>query len=168
MLDVGQAPAAIRAAVLALKAADRDLRNQIARATREVMSPVWQRTIAEHSTWRMDDLVLGKGARIKAGNPPAAIAATSRRKLSGGLQPSTQWQAIEFGLPANHKRTYNRRSKNGGTHKVTRHTGRQLPTKTPKGRVVYPAVKAIAPRMASLWVQLIVRTYHEAAEEATR
>lgn len=38
------------------------------------------------------------------------------------------------------------------------------PRREPKGRVVYPAFADIAPRMVSLWVQIVVKSYHDAAE----
>lgn len=167
MLDVGRAPAAIRAAVLALKAADRTLRTDINRATRETMNPVWRGLIEGNATNRRDSAILAKGAKIKAGNPPAGQAATSRRPLRGGLSPVDHWQALEFGADREKTSTYTRKSKNGGTHQVTRHASRQLPPRIRSGRVVYPAVADIGPRLASLWVQIIVRKYHDAAEEAS-
>lgn len=166
MLDVGHAPAAIRAAVLALKAADRGLRSDINKATRVVMSPVWKELITRRSRTRRDRAVLAKGVRIKAGNPPAGIAANSSRALRGGLVPGQQWQVFEFGADPGRVTTYDRKSRNGGTHKVTRHTTRQLPGVSRTGHVVYPSLKAFVPRLVSLWVQTIVRTYHDAAEEA--
>lgn len=167
MLDVGRAPAAIRAAVLALKAADRGLRSEINKATRTTMTPVWKDLINTRARTRQSKKVLNAGVRIKAGNPPAGVAASSKRKLRGGLVPADSWQAIEFGAPPDKVTTYDRRSPSGGTHKVTRHTTRQLPARAPKGHVVYPAVKAFVPRLVSLWVQTIVRTYYDAAEEAS-
>lgn len=170
MLDVGRAPDAIRAAVLALKAADRGLRSDINKATRTTMSPVWKDLITSRARTTRDKKVLANGLRIKAGSPPAGIAASSKRKLSGGLVPAEAWQPFEFGADPNKVTTYTRRSPNGGTHKVTRHTTKQLPSRMGrgmKGNVVYPAVKQFVPRLVSLWVQTIVRTYYEAAEEAS-
>lgn len=170
MLDVGHAPAAIRAAVLALKAADRGLRSEINKATRTTMSPVWKDLINTRSRTTLSKKVLNTGVRIKAGNPPAGVAASSKRKLSGGLVPADSWHVVEFGADPNKVTTYTRRSPTGGTHKVTRHTTRQLPSRVGrgmKGNVVYPAVKQFVPRMVSLWVQTIVRTYYDAAEEAS-
>lgn len=165
MLDVGDAPREIRAAALALRGADRNLRSDINKATREVMSPVWKALVQARADRRRDQKVLATGARIKAGNPPAAVAATSRRRLRGGLVPGEQWAALEFGANRDKTTTYTRRSKTGGTHQVTRHAARQLPPRRRTGHVIYPAVKEIAPRMVSLWVQTIVRKYYEAAEK---
>lgn len=132
------------------------------------MSPVWKDLINTRSRTRQTKAVINKGVRIKAGNPPAGVAAGSSRALRGGLKPAVQWPIFEFGTnDANRVTTYDRRSKNGGTHKVTRHTTRQLPARARGGHVVYPTLRQFIPRLVSLWVQTIVRTYHEAAEEAS-
>lgn len=165
MLDVGDAPREVRAAVLALRRADRDLRSKINRATRETLSPVWRGLVQNNAYRRRDGAILAKGARIKAGNPPAGIAASSRRPLSGGLVPGDQWAPFEFGGDRSKVTTYTRLSPRGRSHQVRRHTARQLPPRSRQGHVVYPAVAEIAPRAASLWVQLIVRAYLDAAEE---
>lgn len=158
---------ALRAAVLGMKLARREIKNDINRATRATMNPVWRDEVGYRVGSKMDRRVLAQGARILAGNPPVAVAATSKRALSGGLVPAVQYAAVEFGADPNQVTTYTRRSPNGGTHKVTRHTTRGLPRRSPKGRVVYPAVKDLGPRLASLWVSIIVRKFNDALEKGT-
>ena len=154
----------LRAAVLAVRTARREVRNDIARATRQTMNPVWRDLVASRARTALDRRVLDTGVRVAAGNPPALVAAGSRRRLPGGLTPAEDWQPVEFGADPDTVTTYTRRSPSGGTHQVRRHTTRQLPARRPKGRVVYPAVAQIAPRLASLWVQLIVRKFSDAVE----
>jgi hypothetical protein len=154
---------ALRAAALALRAADRDLRNDINRATRATLGPVWTGELARRSRTRMDTLVLARGARIAPGNPPVAIAANSGRKLRGGLIPRESWAGFELGARQDRKTTYTR-STPSGTTTVRRHTTRQLPPVERKGRVVWASLRGVAPRAVSLWVQIIVRKYNEAAE----
>jgi len=156
----------LQAAVFAMKAADRELKSDINKATRATMSPVWKSLVELHATYRRDTAVIAKGARINAGNPPTAVAAKSNRALRGGLIPSESWQAIEFGGNRNKGSTYTRTSPKGKRHRVTRHTARGLPPRYRNGRVAYQAVGDIGPRLASLWVQLIIRKYAEAAEKA--
>lgn len=164
MLKVGD-HRALQATVLAFKALERGLQKDIRKATVNTMNPVWRGEIAERATSPMDQLVIAKGARIAGGNPPTAIAATSKRRRSGGMTPATDWPWFEFG-PSNRNKitTYRRRSRNGGTHSVTRHTARQLPSRNARGRVAFPAVAKLAPRLASLFAQIVVRRVHEAAE----
>lgn len=161
MLSIGRAPAELRAVVLLFKAAPREIRNAINRDTRTVMNPVWRSLVASKARSRFDSQMLARGARIKAGNPPAAVAATSKRAVSGGLVPAEKWHAAEFGADRSKVETYTRKSPNGGTHKVTRHTARQLPARVKRGRVVYAAVAEIAPRAVSLWAHIIVRRIND-------
>lgn len=151
------------AAVLAFKAADRDLKNRLNRATRETMNPVWRSMVELNATTRMETRVIARGARILAGNPPTAVAATSSRPLSGGLVPGDQWAPVEFGA-APRKRTYQRRSPKGRTNSVTRTINTGFRGRRTSGYVAMEAFREIGPRMVSLWVQLIVKTYHDAAE----
>lgn len=155
----------LQAVVLAMKAMDRGLARDLRRDTVRVMNPVWKSLVELNAASRMDSLVVAKGARIKSGNPPTAIAASSSRALSGGLVPVQSWPPFEFGSNGNRTTTYTRRNrKAGGTHRVTRNTTRQLPRRAPKGRVAHPAFAEIGPRLASLMVQTVVRRVHEAAE----
>lgn len=169
MLRVGD-DRTLAASVLAFKAASRDLRRDINAATRETMNPVWRSLVTGNlsGTDAMTSKMLNNGVRIAAGNPPIAKAAQSTRKVGtgGSLTPREDYGAWEFGVPnRNQSSTYERRNrKTGGRHKVARRTMRGLPRRHTEGRVVYPAFAEIAPRMVSLWVQLIVRKYHEAAE----
>lgn len=155
----------LRAAASAVKVARRDIVNDIARATRETMNPVWRDAVARRARTSVDTAVLAKGARIVAGNPPSMVAATSKRKLPGGLVPAEDWQALEFGADRDKVTTYTRRGHGGSTHQVTRHTARQLPARAPKGRVVYQAVREMGPRLAALWVSIVVRKFAEAFEK---
>lgn len=154
----------LRAVVLAFKALDRTLKRDINAQTRAVLGPVWQQEVAARLRTPMDSLVLGAGVRVKAGNPPVVQAATSRKAIGGRLRPANDWQGWEFGSEGYRRTTYDRRSKNGGTHTVTRNTMTQMPPRYRTGRVAYPALAATAPRMAALWVQTVVRAVHLAAE----
>lgn len=153
----------LRAAVLALKAADRDLRRDIYARIRETMNPVWRGAVAENLTNHMQALTIAKGVRIAAGNPPRLMAATSKRRLKGnggGLIPDQHWAGFEYGGNREAYSTYKRRNPGGtGTHTVTRRTQRHLPPRRRSGYVLGPAVAEVAPRLASLFVQSVVRTY---------
>lgn len=157
----------LRALVLAFKAADRDIRNSINRQTRATMSPVWKSLVELHATTRLDAAVIAKGAKITAGNPPVAVAASSTRKLKGGLSPAERWQSVEFGVVDRQKvTTYRSTSRRGRAYTARRHASRQLPTRHEKGRVAYQAFADIAPRLAALWAQIVVKTYMDAADKA--
>ncbi len=159
----------LKASVLAMKAADRDLKRAINTATRETMNPVWRSLVTANlaGTRAPTSAVLDKGVRIAAGNPPVAKAAQSTRNVGRGgpLVPAKHYAAFEFGAGnRNAYSRYKRKGRKGGSHDVARRTMRGLPPRNRTGWVVYPAFAEIAPRMVSLWVQIIVKKYHDAAE----
>lgn len=155
----------LRAAALAMKAMPPKLRSDINKFTRQTMAGPWKELVESKQLTTQDKKIYA-GARIKAGNPPTATAANSKRKLSGGLVPSENWKGFEFGTDDREQTiTYTRKNRrNAGTHRVTRRGYRQLPSRNPRGRVVYPAFAELAPRMVSGWVQIIVRKTYEQFE----
>lgn len=155
----------LQAVILAMKRLGRDLKKDINAATREEMNPVWRSEIEKRSSG-VGMAMLSKGAGIGAGNPPKAKAATSTRGLgqSKRLKPSEHWAGYEFGADREAYSRYTRKSKNGGTHTVERRTMRHLPRRKKTGHTVFPALQATAPRMVSLWVQIVIRKTHEAFE----
>lgn len=158
----------LKAAVLAVKAANRDLRSRLNKATVATIGPVWATEVTSRALTSLDRAALAKGSRVKAGNPPTAVAASSTKRLRGGLLPADQWAPVEFGGNQGKVTTYDRVSVKGHRHKVTRHTARQLPPANRAGRVVFPAFAEVAPRTVALWVQLIVRVYNEAVNGGSR
>ncbi|QIN94313.1 hypothetical protein SEA_BLUEFEATHER_9 [Arthrobacter phage BlueFeather] len=160
----------LQAVVLAVRLMGKDLRGEINKATRDTMNPVWKNLVQAKAREETDVKILVPGTRIAAGNPPQAIAASSSRRLSGGGTPKELARAREFGaVNRNAEKTYTRRNRSRpGSHTVQRHTQRQLPAATRTGRVVYPAFAELAPRMVSLWVQIVVRKTHEAFERGGR
>lgn len=160
----------LRGAVLALKAIDKPIRSQIAKDTRDTMNPAWREAVATHANGsRMDNVALGKGARVAAGNPARLVAASSRRALrkgTNGFVPNVMGRTLEFpgNVPKGKRSEYVRKYKGGEAHKVKRRTLTGYPSAKPGGRVVYPAVAEVMPRFVSLWVQIIVRNIYEATE----
>jgi hypothetical protein len=152
----------LQAAVLAFKLADRGLKKRINDATREQLNAPWKTGIAQRASTRLEQRVLVPGARVAAGNPPVFMASTSKRRLRGGLVPDVLGHAVEFGA-ADTETTYARRTPSGGTTSVTRHTRRQLPRRRKAGPIMATAAE-MGHRAASLWVQLIVKVYSDAAE----
>lgn len=157
----------LRAAAIALKGVDRELRSKINRATAQQGNDIWRGEVARKVRRPLDEQILGKGARVAGGNPPMAVAANSRRAIGKDrrLIPADRWPGYEFGTDnRNDYSRYQRKSKNGGTHTVERRTMRHLPPRYRKGRVLWPAFAESAPRVASLWVKVIVKSVMDAAE----
>lgn len=152
----------LRAVVLALKVVDRSVAKDI-RAATVGMSPTWAGQVSSHARSRRDERILVTGARIAGGNPPAALAGSSSRRMRGGGRPNELAGGQEFGSKSRSvKRSYSTRSPRGTVYTVKRRTQAGLPPSSPAGRVVFPAVADIGPRMVALWVQLVVRKVYDA------
>lgn len=164
MIDVGDAPRELRAVVAALGVVEPVMRREINARTRTELGPVWVGAVAQHAVTPLDRRVLATGVRIKAGNPPVAVAAQSRRALPGGLRPVDEWAPVEFGANRAKVATYRRRTPGGSSSSVTRHTARQLKPRRSSGWVVFAALADVGPRLASLWAATVVRTVYDAFE----
>lgn len=163
MLKVGDAPAELRAAVLAMKRADSTVRRDTAGRMRQTMNPIWRSELAANLTGAdpLESRMLTTGARIAGGNPPQLITASSRRKVGsgGGLVPDRDWHGWEYGSRGNKTSTVARK---GTTYR--RVTTRHLPTRTGTGRVIGPTVSGILPRIAAFWTQSVIRAFMDAAD----
>lgn len=161
-LSAGDAPAELRAVVLAMKQADAEVRRDVSARLRETMNPAWRSEVNQHLTGagRLEGQMLTAGVRITAGNPPVLNAANSKKKVGrGDLTPAEDWQMYEFG--SHGTKTSAMVSKTGKHY--PRHTRRGLPQFKKTGRVLYPAVAAILPRVAAFWAQSVIRAFMQAA-----
>lgn len=155
----------LQAAVLSMKSMDRRLRSDVNRMTRTTFNPVWRDELNKRATTRVQRAVIAKGARIAAGNPPAAVAASSTRALRGGLRPADNPWPFEVGSKNRGRLvSVTRRTKSGGRVTFRRAAARQLRPYNRKGYAALPALREVAPRVVSGWVQLIVRSVYDALE----
>lgn len=161
-VKVGDAPAALRASVFALKAADKEIRSDISKRMRGTMNPVWRDQVTAGVHGGMAARMLLPGTRIAAGNPPALIAASGNRKTGRGLTPNKSAAGFEFGANDSTRQV---RSGRGPNRTYSRHVMRHLPGRNPKGHVVYPAAARVLPRVAAFWAQSVVRAFLDAAEK---
>lgn len=156
----------LQSLILRLKGMDRELVSQINKRTRTVAEPVWKEVLAAEATDRLQHRVLVQTGRVSVSRSNVTLrSAAIGRPLSGGARPSEIYAAVEFGAKRDEYRTYGRISpKSGQERDVRRRTKRQFRPRKMQGYVVYPAAAHIIPRIASLWVQTVVRTFHEAIE----
>ena len=162
--------AQVRAASRAFRALPPDLKNEIRKAQRSEIGPIWKGEMSEavagaDARQGMQARVFGAGARVKAGLPATLIAGGSSRAMRGGASPSDLARPFEFGTGRREKYTrYTRRSRSGGSHTVTRRTSRQLPLVRRVGYVVYPAASQTIPRLIGTWVRSITDRIYQAVE----
>lgn len=152
----------LQAAVLAVRAADKDLRRDLNARARAVMGPEWVKGL-ESRLVHPAQRVVTAGARVAAGNPPQLVAGNSKRKIGRGLIPVQHWAGFEYGA-ARYRSYYGRVSPRGRKHWLKRDTRAHLPARTKHGHIIGPAVRNIIPRLAALWVQTVIRTYLDAIE----
>lgn len=163
-LDVYGAPE-LQAAILGLRQAEKAIQTNVRKYTREKLLPEWKKGLAEHAETRLEHRVLVDTGRVKMSNQNVRLSSgTVGRKLSGGLSPKQGYGPVEFGADRAQKTTYEAVSSRGKRYRVTRRTRAQLRPRRPNGYVFYPTAKALIPRFAALWVQTVVRTFHEGIE----
>ncbi len=163
LIDV-RASRELLATILAIRSLDKTLRKTIRQHTKTLGQPEWQRTLAERVDSRMQHRMLVDTAVLTPSDNGIRLQSASKgRALSGGLNPKQDAYVAEFGVEAK-TTTYNRKSRNGGTHQVRRRVTNGLPARNAKGHVFFPGAHEFAARAMSLWVQTVVRTIINAAE----
>jgi hypothetical protein len=160
----------LRAVILGLKQLDREVKKQIRQQTKVAASEMWTQSVREHAVTRLEQRVLADTARVRVSDQNVTLSSASvGRSLKGGLKPSDDFAAVEFGADRSKTTTYAATSRRGRRFTVhNRHTRHQLRNRNRKGFAVYPAAADDIPRLASLWVQTIVRALHEALEAGDR
>lgn len=153
----------LRAMLARIRELPTETRKQVRVATKASALPIWRESVAVHVTSRADGIAFAKTARVAVSDRGVSLqAARIGKPLSGGLNPRTNWQALEFGGDPAKRRPVETASRKGTRYTVTRHTQRQLRPRRKTGYVVFPAVSEAIPRVMSLWLQTIARAGHEA------
>lgn len=155
----------LQAIILGLSRADATVRKHVRQGLKPLAQTEWQKSVREHAETRLDHRVLGDTARAFPSDRNVRLSAAGiGRKLTGGARPSEIYPGVEFGAE-DRRSTYDATSVKGKRFSVTRNTTAQLPRRTGRGRVFYPAANQMIPRIASLWAQTVVRTFAEALEQ---
>jgi len=161
----------IRALLLALRQAEPEIRKEINNQSKLVVTSIWKQAIAEESsssfgrTQRARAKYIANTAKASVGSKGVRLsAATTGKPLPGGLNPKTQWPALEFGATES-VRTVRSTSKLGNEYSMERNVHAQLDPRKKTGYLFFPAAKESVPRILSLWVQTAVRTLAELVEK---
>lgn len=142
----------LQAVVLLLKSASTPVRREMRAGARRELNALWQPELARRATTRLQERTIVRGARSKVQSDTfTMVAATSKRFLSGGLDPSTQWPGVEFGATP---RTVEVTVK-GRTRKQRINAG--FGARTRRGKVAYPAAREIGPRIVAAWVNGLIK-----------
>lgn len=155
MLDVRDSRE-LQATILALRQAQREIRTGINKEARSRIRPLWQAELGRRARDEMTRRIIVAGARATASDRGVTMhAATSRRPLSGGLVPATEWAGAEFGARTRRVEVTQRsRAGNDYTRPLT--INRQFPGRQQDGMVAFDAASEVGTRLVALWVHTVV------------
>lgn len=138
---------------VAMNAVGPDIRKYLRALSKSKMTTPWLSAIQAEASTRLERSVIASTSTLAVGDQNVRVqAAMKGRRLSGGLQPKVDWPGVEFGADRNKMTSYVRKG-----HRVRRHTARQLRGRRRGGYVFWPAAEEMTPRLASLWVQTVVK-----------
>lgn len=154
----------LQALILSIRQANKEVQAQIRRHTKPMAQSAWQKGLSQEAMTSFEHRVLVDTARVSVSNQNVRLKAGSlARKLSGGGRARDLAKQAEFG--AGLKRIQYTGRRGGKSFPVTRTSGGQFRPWKKTGHVAYPAAARIIPRIAALWTQTAVRTFHEALEQ---
>lgn len=155
----------LQAALVAFKVLPKEITKLTRQHTKKLVDAEWQKGLTKRAVTPLQQRVLAKTAVSSVTNNNVMMKSATKGKVSARTAAWELASGAEFGADINAYSVYNRRSKRGGTHKVKRrvmrgfgwHRGRT-------GRVVFPTAQDLAPRIASMYVQTLLRTTAEVFE----
>lgn len=157
-IDVRKSPE-IQAAILTLRSAERSIRLGMNREARGAANPLWRAAVNSRIDTNLERRIVGAGVRATASDRGVTLfAATSTRPLSGGLVPSYEWQAAEFG--ADPKIVQARR----GSTSYPLWVNRQWQQRHSRGMVAMAAASETGTKIVALWVTTIIDYLREIPE----
>lgn len=148
----------MQAALLALQTVGKEVKTQVRKYTRQMVLPEWKKGLEKRAASKLDTKVLVKSSSVTVRDTNVVLKSGAKGKLKDITKP------VEFGTDRDSWREYQGRSPKGKSYNVKRHTRRQLAWSRQEGRVVYPTANELIPRIASLWVQTIIKTFYENME----
>jgi hypothetical protein len=157
---------ALDATVKGLQVIDKTVQKEIRDQTKKLGEGEWQQLVGQHLAGNnLQSRVLGETAKLRVSNQNVMLqSGASSARMRGGASPAELARQEEFGANRNRLTAYRRRSRNGRTTTVLRHTTHQLMPLRRNGWTVYPAAAEFIPRIASLWVQTFMRTVYDVLE----
>lgn len=159
----------LQVAVTLLQGFPSALAKQTRRAIKELATPEWKEAVQTNVHTYSQQAVLANTAKVGvSGQTVTLTSATTGISKQSGVKFSEIARAEEFGAPQGQVATYESTSSRGRKFIVHgRHSTKQLPAQS-RGWTVYPAAAEIIPRIASLLVQTVVRTFHETFEGGSK
>jgi len=154
----------VKAAVLAQRRANTEVRKDVNATVRREIGGRWQTELNSRASTPLEQRVILAGARARGGTDRFTLtAATSRRALRNGLVPATQWAGAEFGARTRLV-TVDTRSPKGTRYQARKRVNRQFRSRQRDGQIAFDAASQIGTWAVAQWVRFIVDAYKRAAE----
>lgn len=164
MLDVQKSPE-LQAAIFALKSVRADVRRDINKEARSKLGGLWVPALQRRAATSLEQRIILPGAKARAGGEGfSMVAASSSRKLRGGLVPAQDYAGAEFGATPK-TATFQRRSRRGRVHQVTATVNRQFRGRSKNGRIAFDAASELGTKLVASWVVALVTILKKAAGE---
>lgn len=154
----------LQATLVAMKVLPAEVRKQTRKFTKALVDGEWQKGLQQRAVTPLQTRTLVTTATSAVSDRNVALKSATKGRVGRGIPSSVLAKGAEFGADINAYSRYQRRSPKGKVHTVTRRTTKQFGHFRRDGRVVYPTAHDILPRVASLYVQTLLRTAAEAFE----
>jgi hypothetical protein len=151
----------LQAALLAFKILPAEINAQTRKHTKKLVDVEWQAGLAKRAKSKIQRRALVGTAVSSVTNSKVQMKSATKGRY-GRVPASVVAAGAEFGANKELYTRYSRRSPGGGSHTVERRVMRHLSYRRPDGYVVYPTAKDLSPRIASMFVQTLIRTTAEA------
>lgn len=151
----------LQAALLAFKILPKEITAQTRKHTKRLVDAEWQAGLNKRARSKIQQRALAGTAVSSVTNSQVQMKSATKGKY-GRVSASVVAAGAEFGANKDLYTRYSRKSRNGGTHTVERRVMRHLSYRRKDGYVVYPTAEDLAPRIAAMYVQTLLRTTAEA------
>lgn len=152
--------------LLALKTVPKETAKMTRKYTKEMVDKEWKAGLAKRAVSPIQRAVLVRTAVSSVTPTNVIMKSATKGKVSSGTPSQVLASGAEFGADMDAYSKYTRRSPKGKTHQVTRRVNRAFGWhRGREGRVVFPTAQDLAPRIASLYVQTLLRTTAEILEK---
>lgn len=146
--------------LILLRAVPSEAGRQATKHARAMATPIWKEETAGRATTHVQQRVLVDSARVGVTGRNVILRSGGTGRLSSGTPVADLNIAAEFGVRAS-TRIAQRSSK--GT-RYSRRVGDTFGTRSPKGKVFYPAVREASARVVSVIIQSFRRELFDALD----
>ncbi|WP_345751379.1 hypothetical protein [Microbacterium rhizophilus] len=154
MLDVMKSRE-LQATIFALRTARAEIRRDINKHARQLIRPMWREELSTRAANQLERQVIVNRASATPSDRGFKLRAATGGALSGGLVPSFEWQAAEFGMTPR-RVTVEQRSRKGKRFTRTTTVGKQFRSRSSDGMIAFDAASKVGTRLVATWVRTVV------------